>query len=179
MFLINWKINLILTWSENFVIFSATEKTKFEITDTKLYVPVVTLLTQGNAKWAIEQLLEQLKYCFKRTISWNKYQSKVSKERQNQDLDLLIDPSSQGQVLNWLFVLLFENEGDAKVQTEYYLPEVETDGKNFFDQPFKSDKIIYDEIWNIETDQGDDYTTGYLLDYPYFKKIKVDCNRFR
>ena len=136
--LINWKINLILTWSENFVISSATEKAKFEITDTKLYVPIVTLSTQDNAKWTIEQLLEQLKYCFKRTISWNKYQSKVSKERQNQDLDLLIDPSSQGQVLNWLFVLLFENEGDTKVQTEYYLPEVEikdyyvmTDGKTF------------------------------------------------
>ena len=54
------------------VISSATGGTKFEITDTKLYVLVVTLSNQDNAK-----LLEQLKSCFKRTISWNKYQTKV------------------------------------------------------------------------------------------------------
>ena len=41
--LINWEINLILTWSENCVISSTTGKAKFAITDTKLYVPVVTL----------------------------------------------------------------------------------------------------------------------------------------
>ena len=44
----NCEINLILTWSENCVIFSATGATKFEITDAKLYVPVVTLSTQEN-----------------------------------------------------------------------------------------------------------------------------------
>ena len=48
--LINCEINLILTWSENGVISSATRITKFKITDTKLYVPVVTLSTQDNAK---------------------------------------------------------------------------------------------------------------------------------
>ena len=46
-----------------------TKETTFAITDTKLYVPFVTLSTQDNA-----QLLEQLKSRFKRTISWNKYQ---------------------------------------------------------------------------------------------------------
>ena len=51
----------------------------FSINDTKLYVPVVTLSTQDNAK-----LLEQLKSGFKRTINWNKYQSKISTERSNQ-----------------------------------------------------------------------------------------------
>ena len=50
MFSINHEINLILTWSENCVISSATEKTKCSITDTKLYVSVITLLTQDNAK---------------------------------------------------------------------------------------------------------------------------------
>ena len=49
----------------------ATEGTIFSITDTKFYVPVVTLSTQGNTK-----LLEQLKSVFKRTINWNKHQSK-------------------------------------------------------------------------------------------------------
>ena len=43
-------------------------------------------------------------------------------------------------------------------------------GQNFFDQPVKTDLRIYDNIWKIATSQRDDYTTGYLLDYPYFKK---------
>ena len=51
---------------------SATGETKFKITETKLYVPVVTLSTQDNAK-----LLQQLKSGFKRTISSNKYESSV------------------------------------------------------------------------------------------------------
>ena len=61
---------------------------KFVITDTKLYVPVITLSTQDNAK-----LLKKLKSGFKRTINWNKYQSKMSTERQNNYLDYSIDPS--------------------------------------------------------------------------------------
>ena len=62
--LINCEVNLILTWSKDCVISSATGETKFKITDTKLYVPVVTLSTQDNAK-----LLQQLKSDFKRTIN--------------------------------------------------------------------------------------------------------------
>ena len=50
MSLINCEINLILTWSEDCVISSATGATKFKITDTKLHVPAVTLSTQDNAK---------------------------------------------------------------------------------------------------------------------------------
>ena len=49
----------------------ANQRATFLITDAKLYVPVVTLSTQDNAK-----LLEQLKSGFKRTINWNKYRSK-------------------------------------------------------------------------------------------------------
>ena len=43
-------------------------------------------------------------------------------------------------------------------------------GLNFYYQPVKNDLITYDNIWKIATGQGDDYTTGCLLDYPYFKK---------
>ena len=50
MSLINCEINLISTWSENCVISSATGKTKPAITDTKLYVPFVTISTQDNFK---------------------------------------------------------------------------------------------------------------------------------
>ena len=44
------------------------------------------------------------------------------------------------------------------------------DGKNFFDQRIKNDEVTYDNIRKIVTGQGDDYTTGCLLDYTYFKK---------
>ena len=74
--LINCEINLMPTWSENLVISSkaaADQEATLEITDTKLYVLVVTLSTQDN-----EKLLQQLKSGFKRTIIWNRYHSKVS-----------------------------------------------------------------------------------------------------
>ena len=88
------------------------EKIKFKITGTKLYVPVVTLLTQDNAK-----RLEQLKFGFKKTVNWNKYQPKVSLERQNQYLDLAFDPYIEG--VNRCFVLSFENDDDRKVHTVF------------------------------------------------------------
>ena len=72
--LINCETNLILTWSANCVIVStnnANQNATFAITNTRLYVPVLTLSTQENAK-----LLQQLKSDFKRVINWNKYLSK-------------------------------------------------------------------------------------------------------
>ena len=54
-------------------------------------------------------------------------------------------------------------------------------GENFFDQPIKNNKITYENIRKIATCQGDDYTTGCLLDYPYFKDnykmIAVDLSK--
>ena len=70
--LINCEVNLILTWLPTCVISSATGETKFKITETKLYIPVVTLSTQDNAK-----LLQQFKSGFKRKINWNKYESNI------------------------------------------------------------------------------------------------------
>ena len=93
MALINCEINLILTWSENFVIAhntAANQVATFAITDTKLYVPVVTLSTQDNAK-----LLQQLESGFQRIINWNKHQSKVTIKVPNPYLNYLIDPSFQ------------------------------------------------------------------------------------
>ena len=67
--LINCEVSLILTWWSTCVITSSsTGEGRFTITDTKVYVPVVTLSTQHNVK-----LLQQLKSGFKRTINWNKY----------------------------------------------------------------------------------------------------------
>ena len=80
--LINCEVNLILTWSSICVITNSTGAGSFEITDTKLYVPVATLSTQDNAK-----SLQQLKSGFKRTIDWNKYQSDPKTYTQNQYLN--------------------------------------------------------------------------------------------
>ena len=68
--LIHFEVNLILIWSSACVIPNSTSAGRFTITDTKLYVPVVALSIQENAK-----LFQQLKTGFKRTINWNKYQS--------------------------------------------------------------------------------------------------------
>ena len=76
MLLINCESNLILTWSKDCIISSATGEAKFKITNTKRYVPAVTLSTQDD-----EKLLQQLKSGFKRTINWNKYQPRVSPKR--------------------------------------------------------------------------------------------------
>ena len=66
--LINCEVSLILTWSSNCVITNSIGAGSFEITDTKLYIPVVTLSTQDNAK-----LLQQLKSGFKRVVNWKKF----------------------------------------------------------------------------------------------------------
>ena len=88
-------------------------------------------------------------------------------------LDHLIDPSFQG--VSKRFVLPFENDDGGESCKQYYLPTVEIkyysvtiDGKNFLDQPIKKlFKKTFDNIQKISAGQGDVYTTGCLLDYPY------------
>ena len=94
--LINCEVNLILTWSKDCAITNSTGAGKFTITETKLYVPVVTLSTEDNAK-----LLQQLKPGFNRTINWNKYESSVKTFAKNRYLNYLINTSFQG--VNGLF----------------------------------------------------------------------------
>ena len=86
--LINYEVNLILTWSSTCVITNSTGAGTFAITDTKIYVPVVTLSTKENAK-----LLQQLKSGFKRVINWNKYSSEPELLRRNPNFNYLIEPS--------------------------------------------------------------------------------------
>ena len=104
MLLINCEIDIILTWSANCVIVSTAvtnQGTTFAITDTKVYVPVVTLSTQD-----IMKLLGLLKSGFERTINSNKCQLKAAIQAQNQYLDYLIDASFLE--VNRLFVLSFD-----------------------------------------------------------------------
>ena len=97
-----------MTWSSTCFLIATNilnQNATFAITDTKLYVPVVTLSTQENTKF-----LQQLKSGFKRVINWNKYLSKGELLAQDPNLNHLIEPSFQG--VNRLFVLAFENDDD-------------------------------------------------------------------
>ena len=119
--LINCEVNLILTWSSTCVLVASNIEAlnaKFAITDTKLYVPVVTLSIQENTKF-----LQQLKSGFKRVINWNKYLSKPALLAQNSNLNHLVELSFQG--VNRPFFLAFENDDDRKSSDKYYLPTLE------------------------------------------------------
>ena len=184
MLLINCENILQMNWSKNFILVAGTianQNPSFHINDTKLYVPVVTLLIQENIK-----LLKQLESGFKRTINWNKYLAKTTNQAQNRYLDFLIDPSFQG--VNRLFVFSFKDDDGRESDKQYYLPTVDIkdynvmiNGNKFFDQPIKSDLKTYDNIRKIATAQDDHYTTGCILDYPYFKKycklIAIDLSK--
>ena len=186
--LLNFEINLILTWTEKCVLTSKATRVAvsarggnpevaaidnpanvtFEIKDTKLYAPAVTLSTEDD-----NDFLEQLKSGFKRTIKWNKYRSEMTNQTKTNNLNYLIDPTFNK--VNRLFVLSFENEEDRTSFSKYYVPKVEIkdfnvliDGKSFFDVPVKNKEEAYEKIMSIS--KNNDYTTGNLLDYEYFSK---------
>ena len=110
-------------------------KLEFQITDTKLYVQVVTLSKQNDKK-----LLQQLKSGFKRTVKWNKYKSQVTIQPQNKSLNYLIDPMFAK--VNRLFVLSFARNAEGHHRhsfSNYFVPNVRMkdfnvliDGKSFF-----------------------------------------------
>ena len=140
---------------------------RFKVTDCTLYVSVVTLSAESDNK-----LLGQLKAGFKRTIKWNKYRSEMSNQTKNNNLNYLIDPTFTN--VNRLFVLTFENEYDRSFFSKYYVPNVEIkhfnvliDGKPFFEFLVKNKEEAYETI--VEMTKNNDYTTGNLLDYEYFK----------
>ena len=182
--LINCEVGLILTWSANCVIIYtnvANQVPTFEITETNLYVPVATLSTQDNAK-----LLPQLKSGFKKTISWNAYLPKPELLARDPNLNYLNESNFQG--VNRISVLAFQDDTQRTSNKIYCIPKIEIqdydvmiDGKNFFDQPVKNKKVTYENIRKLATSQGDDKTTGCLLDYIYFKNynkmIAVDLSK--
>ena len=105
---------------------------------------------------------------------------------QNPNLNHLIEPTLQG--INRLFVLAFENDEQRTSNKRYYIPNVEIkdynvmiDRKNIFDQQIKNDKVTYENIRKIATGRVDEYTTGCLLDYIYFKNyykiVAVDLSK--
>ena len=156
---------------------------KFQITDTKLCVPVVILSKESDKKF-----VEQLKSGFKRTVKLNKYRLQITIQPQNNNLNYLIDPTFTTKVSR-LFVLLFARnvEWDHRDSFScYYVPNVEVrdfsvliDGKSFFDLPVKNEEEAYKKI--IELTKNNDYATCNLLDFAYFKEnywlIVIDLSK--
>ena len=159
----------------------------FKVTDTKLYVPVVTLSNKNDIT-----LLEQLKTGFKRTVKWNKYRSQMTIQTQNNNLNYLIDPTFKNFIR--LFVLSFQRIAGENNTTKiyidsfshYYVPNarikyfnVLIDGKSFFDLPVKNEDEAYEK--NMDMSNNNDYITGNLLDFVYFKNnyklIAIDLSK--
>ena len=139
--MINCEIELILTWSQNCALADMTARAagnnndppaigaptglEFQITDTKLHIPVVTLSKEND-----KRILEQLKSGFKRTVKWNKYRSQMTVQSNNNNLNYLIDPTLTR--VNRRFVLSFERIEENNVKKDhrdsfsrYYVPNVE------------------------------------------------------
>ena len=140
--LINCKIHLELNRSGGCVISTMAAPT-FKTTNTKLYVPIVTLSGKDNAK-----LVKLLEDGFNRLVYWNEYKTKIETKnlRNNNFTRFPLDASFQG--IKRLFVLVFDNneDGAKKVErnnhTKYFLPRVNIinynvliDGRNFYDKP--------------------------------------------
>ena len=160
---------------------TGADSATLKITNAKLYVPIVTLPAEDNAK--LSKLLDE---GFKKSIYWNKYKVtdnkivEIAANNEERYIRELLDSSYQG--VKRLFVLAYNNTaGDNQVSVDsfkkYFLPRVkienyniEIDGKNFYDQPINDSIKQYDEIRKISTGQGDDYTTGCLLNFAYFLK---------
>ena len=171
--LINCKVELSLKWFENCILSSAGTAANFTRTDTNLYVRIVTLKVEDNAK-----LTKLLGEGFKRPIYWNKYKAILTDYGANSNIRERLDASFQG--VNKLFVLPYArgyNIINEISYRRYFLPRlriknynIEIDGRNFYDQPINDAIKQYDEVRKISKGQGDDYTTGCLLDFAYFEK---------
>ena len=195
--LINCKVHLELNWIEDCILSSAGNSTKFEITDAKLHVPIVTLSTKDSAN-----LTKQLNKGLERSAYWNSYEIKPAQViEKGKSIYELLSASFQG--VKRLFVLAYfiaapaegnnppppvDETAGIKNNKKYFLPRGEIknynvliDGRNFYDQPINDIIKQYDEVRKVSTGYGDDYTTGCLLDYAYFKDnyrlIAVDLSK--
>ena len=135
MSLINCKVNLSLNWIETCVLTTAANANKviFKITDAEIYVPIVILSTEDNAKWS-----KLFSKGFKRTVYWNKYKVLGNKivdiavNNEEKDIRELLHSSCQG--LKILFFGAYNNNGNDKVSVgsykKYFLPRVKIESYN-------------------------------------------------
>ena len=175
--LINCKVELLLKWIENCVLTTAeiganadatgADSATLEVTDVRLYVPVVTLSAEDNVK-----LVKQLNEGFKRPVYWNKYKVthnkvvEIAAANAEKHIRELLDSSYEG--VKRLFVLAYDNAvGNKQVFVDsfkdYFLPRVKIkicnikiDGRNFYDQPINDSIKQYDEVRKVSTGEGDD-----------------------
>ena len=181
--LISCEVFLELKWNKNCVMTSLEQRqvdarppvvngtttgATLAINDCKLYVPVVTLSKDDEIK-----LLTNLKSGLTREIIWNKYRSQMTTEAINNNLNILIDPTFTN--VNRLFVLAYRNADDRQSFSQFYLPRVMVKDYNniidklaFFDLPIKTEEEAHEKT--IDISRKNEYTTGSLLDYDYFKK---------
>ena len=108
----------------------------------------------------------------------------MTTEAVNNNLNILIDPTFTN--VNRLFVLAYQNADDRESFSQFYLPNVMVKDYNviidklaFFDLPIKTEEEAYEKIINIS--RNNEYTTGNLLDYDYYKKyyksIAIDLSK--
>ena len=184
--LIYCNIKLNLTWKKECVLSNQADAAVFIINDTKLYVPVVTLSKEDN-----KDFIEQQNKGFQRSIYWNEYKTKEQTENAdaNSPKYIILNPSFQG--VNRLFIMAYnrvDGQPTRNEQRKYYLPRIDlnkynviVDGRNLYDNPIESDIEKYRELKKVMIGKGEDYTTGSLLDYNYFKKyyklVAVDLSK--
>ena len=191
--LIRCEISLELKWDKNCVITSVEERLigaaanrddgpacgTLNISDCNLYISVVTLSKDDEIK-----LLTNLKSGFQREVIWNKYRSQMSTEAINNNLNILIDPTFTN--VNGSFVLAYQTADDRHSYSQFYLPKVMVKDFNviidklaFFDLHIKTEEEAYEKI--IDISRNNEYTTGNLLHYDYFKKyyklIAIDLSK--
>ena len=187
--MINTEIELILKWSQSCVLNGKVSREaldaegdnreileintptdlKINITDRKLYVPVVTLQEKYE-----NELLEGLKTGMNIYYEWKRYRTQIINQPSTNNLNFLIDPTFNN--INRLFVLAFPNEEDRSWFSKYYMPNVEIkdynvliDLQRFYDIPIKNKEQTYKTI--TECLNHDNYTTGTSLTYEYFVSI--------
>ena len=166
-----------LCWTKDCVMSSVVGVTTFKITNTKLYVSIVTLSSKDNVK-----LVKLFEGGFKRPVYWNEYQTKIETRDLDNNSFTRFPPDASFQGVRRLFVLAFNNTtinvpnnpinntNDRVLRnshTKYFLPRVNItnynvliSGRNFFDQPINDLIKQYNEIRKTATGQGDDYTTA-------------------
>ena len=170
--LINCKVELPVSWDPNCALSNLIGASPFTITDAKLYISIVTLSTEDNAK--LSKLSSE---GFKSAVYWNKYKVIPDKTYdENGYIRKRLDASYQG--VKRLFVLAYRgcdgaNRVTADSHRRYFLPRVkikncniEIDGRNFYDQPINDLIKQYDEVRKVSTGQSNDYTTGFLWILP-------------
>ena len=147
----------------------------FIINDTKMYVPVVTFSKEGN-KYFIEQQNKD----FQRSVYWNEYKTKEINENADANVFKYINLDTSFQGVNRFFATAYnrvDGQPTRNGQQKYYLPRISLNkynviinGRNFYDNPIKSDIEKYKELQKVMIGKGEDYTAGSLLDSNYFDK---------